>query len=288
MTDSAHGAGPACTTDEVLAKYVEGHVTGDQRVRLEAHLASCDYCCMLVAELLHTADDLDADTVDDPRADESRPVQRKAGPLIVVGGLLAAAAILLFVNIQRSPLEPLVSAVGGERLTIVRPTGGFHYGPLRSTLRGGSTDHLTLRAAEAELRERTTAGSSVDERHALGVAQLLLGNEADSVRTLQSVVADAPDTAAHHADLGAARLSRFLQEGRTEDADAALASLDRALALDSRLPEVQFNRALLLAALGRRDEAIAAWDAYLALDSDSAWAEEARRQRQLLIAPSSR
>jgi hypothetical protein len=290
MTDSPHGAGVACLTDEMLAKYVDGTVTAGERTRVEEHLAACEYCCTLVADTARTADDLaDPAEQEQPAAEVShaRPARSKTRALLVTGGLLAAASILLFLNVQRSPVDSLASVVGDQRLTVVRPTGGFAYGPLRSTLRGGETGNLALRAAEAELRERAARGSVAD-RHALGVAQLLLGQDDDSIHTLEAVVAEAPDTAAHHADLGAARLSRFLQSEQPEDAAAALTALDRALALDPRLPEVQFNRALLLAVLDRRDEAIAAWDAYLALDSTSAWADEARRQRAQLLDPSSR
>jgi tetratricopeptide (TPR) repeat protein len=69
------------------------------------------------------------------------------------------------------------------------------------------------------------------------------------------------------------------------DASAALRSLDEALGLNPALAEAAFNRALLLERLGRRDEALAAWDRYLAIDGASAWAGEARRHRAALLPP---
>ena len=295
MTDSGRAAGAACLDDEALARYIDGGGSAEERRRVEGHLASCADCELLFAEILRVEEDpelagsLSDDAVAPPQATESRlapvvPLRRPPrGILMAAGGLLAAAAAIFIVVLpDRDPLAPLVAAVGEERLTAARPTGGFRYGPLRSTLRGGSADDgLTIRAAEAELRQKAASGTPA-RVHAWGVAQLLAGDTAASVGTLERAAAAAPDVAAYHADLGAARLTQYLESGQEADGIAALDSLDRALALDGTIAEARFNRALLLGALGRTDEARAAWDDYLSRDGNSAWADEARRQREAL------
>jgi CHAT domain-containing protein/tetratricopeptide (TPR) repeat protein len=62
----------------------------------------------------------------------------------------------------------------------------------------------------------------------------------------------------------------------------ALAAATRAIRRDPTLPEAHFNRALIFEALGMRSEARQAWEAYLALDPDSAWSTEARDKLRAL------
>ena len=50
---------------------------------------------------------------------------------------------------------------------------------------------------------------------------------------------------------------------------------DRAWSMEQS-PEIAWNRALARELLEQKQEAIAAWNEYLKLDSDSAWAREAR------------
>ncbi len=295
MPEPVDGMTVGCIDDDTLAAFVDGRLTPAERAQVEAHVATCDDCYTLLAEVLHTADDLEAelpdtlnqrvasaaDVINAPVAAEPPVRQRKA--LIAAGSFLAlAASAIFFLSRPANPLAPLVEIVGSERLTIARPTGGFAYGAIRSPLRAGNAQgRLDVQAEEGRLREKAAAGTTSDV-HAYGVAQLVAGHTAGSILTLEAAAAAAPNVAAYHSDVGAAYLTRLLEQGEARDGAAALASLDRALALDRGSREALFNKGLVLAALGRSVEATDAWNRYLAVDADSPWAGEARRQRDAL------
>ena len=295
MTDSEHGARTTCLDDLTLARYADGGGTPEERRRVQSHLGECDDCYSLLADVVYLNDDQEVAAVpvgavsdDVAQSGERTPAPalrtRGRGRILVGAGALIAAAAAVFVVLLPgdAPLDPLVAAVGSERIIAARPTGGFQYGALRSEMRSGEmSDRLAVKAVEAQLGQQAKSGQLPDV-HAWGVAQLLAGETGSSVRTLEQVAEQAPDVAAYHADLGAARLTLYLEERRDADAAAALQSLDRALTIASSLAEARFNRALLLSALGRGDEARAAWDAYLAVDATSPWADEARRQKNAI------
>jgi tetratricopeptide (TPR) repeat protein len=298
MPEPGNGVTPACLDDDTLAAFVDGRLSPDERAQVESHVAECDDCYTLLAEVLHTADDLEAElpntsnqrapsaasVINLPTAAEPAVQQRKA--LVAAGVFLAlAASAILFLSRPADPLAPMVEIVGAERLTIARPTGGFAFGPVRSPLRSGNApERLDVQAEETRLREKAERGTTSDV-HAYGVAQLVAGRTAAAIRTLEAAAAAAPNVASYHADAGAAYLTRYFEQRDARDAATALASLDRAIALDRSCREALFNRALLLGALGRPAEAIDNWSRYLAVDGDSPWAAEARRQRDALKRP---
>ncbi len=92
----------------------------------------------------------------------------------------------------------------------------------------------------------------------------------EAVNLYQRARAARPDDPDIAANLGAALV-------RTGDFQGALAMFDAALALDPHHASAQYNRALTLAAFGRRDEARAGLQQLLAQQPpDSAWARRAR------------
>ena len=214
----------------------------------------------------------------------------------VAGAVLAAAAaLLLVVRVQPEwwqriagddgsdpRLEKLVAAVGTDRIVEGRLTGGFQYGPLRSTTRSGAeAENLSLLAAAAELETASAASPSTDNLHAYGVAQVLLGRYDEGVRTLEQAAADQPTNGRLQSDLSAAYLARSGTPLGTDDSERALAAAARALQADATLAEARFNRALALERLGLREQAIAAWREATERDR-SAWRDEADRRLKSL------
>ena len=237
----------SCVDDEWLAAYIDGTLSRAEAARVEEHLASCSDCYELLAEVLHSGAELrpaeGQGNTGGTRERHSRPDQNLAGrhapprrlllsrPVYVSGGavLAAAAAILLFVGDRRSPLATIAEVVGTDRLTVARPTGGFEHAPIAGPTRGAdATDAVRLRLRAEIERLREQPSPSLDERHALGVAQMLLGDAAESVTTLTALRTERPDVAEYEADLGAAYITRLQQSGEREDANRALSALDRA------------------------------------------------------------
>lgn len=176
----------------------------------------------------------------------------------------------------RRPISRLVAAVGSERLIDGRLTGGFAYGPSQMRFRssgGLSESNLALLAAAGEIQKAVDAQGRDTDRHAWGVAQLLLGELDGAVRTLEHVRAVSTSTEVA-ADLAAAYLARASGAGFHDDLPRALAASVEA----ADLPEGAFNRAVVLESLGLRAMAADAWRSYLDIDGESPWRAEAERR----------
>lgn len=121
--------------------------------------------------------------------------------------------------------------------------------------------------------------------HATGVAYLVRGGgkgrpSATVTAYFEKALAEAKP------DERAAVLNDFAVALMAQGGDAELA---RALTLleeqwrKDKTPEIAFNRALVLQHMGRDREAVAAWDDYVKLDSNSQWAEDARKQKAWIL-----
>jgi anti-sigma factor RsiW len=276
MADSQPGGFPStCVDAATVAAFVDGVLDPASRARVVAHVATCEDCAELVGEVIRTNDEL-------PVASKGKVLWMRSRGLAAVGGVAAiAASILLFVVNRGAALDPVIAAVGDNRPILARPSGGFHYGPLRSPMRGSSagSDDLALAAAVARLRERATQTNAAGDLHASGVAELVAGNTAGAIDALQAARRLEPDDARVIADLGAAYMTRFVERGDQADANAAVDAFDTALARSPSLKEAWFNKALLLERMNRPAEALTAWSSYLELSDERGWREEATRNR---------
>ncbi len=197
----------------------------------------------------------------------------------VVAGAVAAGWAL---RRSTSPVAVVVDAVGQARTVEARITGGFAFAPLTSPTRRDEPDAVSWRvmAAAGQLQEAVNSSPTAANLHALGVAALQAQRYDEAVLALEDALAADADNAAYQTDLAAAYLARHSQGGPAIDVPKALTAADRAVRLDPRLPEAQFNRALALSALHLRHEGTGAWDAYLqAFGQEAGWSDEARRRR---------
>lgn len=204
-----------------------------------------------------------------------------SGSFISVAIVFAAAVSFLLPLQSRisadAPMAALVSASSPERRTVEpRLSGGFPWAPFRSVTRGGSSDDHALAAAigttVAKVRGDTTPGA----RHAAGVAELLGSEPRDAVTSLTAAAKESNDPAIW-SDLAAAYLVTASRYEEPELLSDALAASDRALAIDPQFTEALFNRSLIIERIGLKDDARDAWTRYLASDSTSSWAGEARQ-----------
>lgn len=294
MPDLNHGGRPAgCPSEDALAAYLDGACPADRRADISAHLAHCDRCYELVAEVMH-AQEADASAgvdqasvgEDDDAPPAPLPWPRRRAMVMATAGLAAAAALVVAVLIPgATPYERrisgLVDAVGEERIYEGRLTGGFQYGPLRTPTRSAAApygDNMALAAAAGDLQKRAQADPSASNLHAFAVAALLVGSVDQAVATLENAAAAGDPQAGLQSDLAAAYIARARNAGRDDDWPRAVQAAETALELDPSLREASYNRAVALTGLGLREQAMEAWRQYLQLDPGSPWAEAARAE----------
>jgi len=221
----------------------------------------------------------------------------------VIGGLVASGLLLAAEHRREgSELRRLAAAVGPHRVTRARLTGGFAYAPCDTVAPNDSLvvglvcrnasprqwpQYRQLSKLAGTMRGAVASGEiDASRRHAAGSWDVVWGSLDEAIDELRAAARVEPTNARIQSDLAAALLARA---GRNQDPQSILdayTSADRAVALDPRLPEARFNRALALEWLQLRRDAMAAWSSYLALDDGSPWADEARtHQRFLGVSP---
>lgn len=279
-----------CPGAERLAAFAEGGLTGSEKDRIQRHLLICEECYAVVVETARMAD---VWTAARPR----RTWAVSAAAAVAILGIAAAA--WMGGSWWRAPSAPaplsrlsgVLSAFGPTRLTEGRLSLTPTWAPSRELRRSGE-DAKRRRARTMELAAlaaqiETLAGeqASPENLHALGLAQLALGDLDEAVATLERAQTASPRDTRIGSDLAAALLERGLRHDRAEDIARSLSTSEEALELDAALPEARFNRALSLEALNVRRQALAAWQAYLEVDSTSPWADEARSRMEALRQP---
>ena len=284
-----------CLEAEVLAAYVDHGLSLAERSRVDAHLASCPPCMAMLAGVVRTveavADLLPAGGV---AVEATSRIDRRS-----IAGMLTAAAAVFVVLAGPALLKPwldrdtglvrLADSVEGERSVLGRLTGGFPHAPLGVPSAGGQGG----RAAEADrivliagkIRESFGERETPSRLHTLGVEQLLAGRYDDAAAALLAAAREQPNNARYVSDVAAVQLERARLGLRPDDLPRALASADRARRLDPALREAWFNRALAATALSLNSQAKQAWVDYLARDSASPWATEARQRLDELSKP---
>ena len=159
-----------------------------------------------------------------------------------------------------------------------RLTGGFAYAPVRGPVRGANDISLSpdVRIAIAEIEKQYAA------KPVAAAAALVSGDANRAILILEAQSQLRPNDPKILSDLAAAYLARAARTASTDDASRALAAANRALEIDRLMPEALFNRALALQMSGMTEDARIAWQAYLAVDDRSGWADEARARLRIL------
>jgi hypothetical protein len=271
--------GGTCPSLETIGAFVDGRFKDRERETIADHLATCETCYFVFAEAARTR-------VNTQSKGAVVPFRPRRMTWQVMGGLAAAATIVLAVNLwgprgggDRQALDDLVAAVGTARTFEARLTGGFAYAPVRGPVRGpNDTANLSpdVRIAIAEIEKQHPAEPIA------ATAALVGGDAGRAIRILEAASKANPDDAKILNDLSAAYLTQASLTNNTADASRALAMANRALEIDRLMPEALFNRALALEASALREDARAAWQAYLTIDDRSGWADEARARLRIL------
>lgn len=258
-------------SNEMLAAYIEGHLSPDERRAVEAVLAADPDSYAWLVDAVALARELPPDEPTALPDVRHEPIRRR-WPLAMAALATAALLALLLrgaVTLPSSPEQHLAALVVEAGTPAIEPwlSGGFQVSG-RPTMRGGGDGRpstaLLARVVDLERAAVRTPSPAVD--HALGVALLVAGGagRAEAIVRLQAAAAADPRPA-YLSDLAAAYLERAIRTGAASDAEQALPLTTRALAVAPRLPEALYNRALALQTLNRLEDANAAWAAFLAV-----------------------
>jgi tetratricopeptide (TPR) repeat protein len=257
---------------EDLGRFVEGTLSDPERAVVVDHIADCDDCRMLV--------------VDAAEFTEPAKVERHSTRWMGVAASLMLVAMIgtLTYRQYRDPLAAVKKTyVKVENRPLEGRLSGFGYVP-RHNNRGAKAEvsDLNVYAMKADAGDAAELkGDSAKILHARGIGLLLKGEDPKaSIAPLRAAAERDPNNATYQSDLAASLIAAGPDDKPM--LEQAVAACDRALRIDPRSPDALFNRAKALEALERPDEAVAAYDHYLEVDSSSRWADEARRNADLL------
>jgi len=258
---------------EDLGRFVEGTLDDAARAALVEHIADCDECRMVVVDTSEFVE----------------PIAAHSGRrwlLPVAAAILVAVGGALLWTTSRNLLTPVIQASSHlhSRSVDGRLTG-FTYVE-RITTRSGN-DEESPDPAQWQLDGEL--GSILDRQgtdprtlHAKGIALLVkskpTAEEKKQAVALLQEAATKEQKASNLSDLAVA----LIATGTTDNLERAIDVCNRALQINDRSAEALFNRAKALQFLGRTKEAIEAYQEYLAVDSSSPWADEARKNIDVL------
>jgi tetratricopeptide (TPR) repeat protein len=273
----------ACLDAELLASYIDGRTTPEERTTVEAHVAQCEDCYFAFSETVRALQAQPTDNAGKIGPPSDR--WRRWLPL-VASGLAAAAALVIVLQIYgpgahvqskdslQVALSELDAAAGPYRRVEPRLTITTTYRQLEPALRSAvppAEPPLALREAALQVEMAARAnGPGVAEQRALAAMYLTTGRPQRAAEVL-APMASSRD-AGQLNDLAAALLALSTDDdvGRARDL------LERAVRLDPNRVEAWFNLGLAAERSGQPDRAMEAWTRALALDSTSGWAGEAR------------
>ena len=134
-----------------------------------------------------------------------------------------------------------------------------------------------------------TGASSIDSIRASALIDLRWHDQSPAgldraIASLEEVVRRAPTDSVALNDLAVAYLAQAERDQQLGPLLRSLDAIERAQAVNTEMPAVLFNRALILERLKLVESAQRAWKRYLTIERKSAWRDEARERLQSLEA----
>lgn len=262
-------ATPRHPTDQTMAAFVDGRLAPGEIAAVASHLRDCAECRHVASETARFSRE-----EEEEEAPRTKPLWWLAAAAAVIAGIVA---LLVFRRGADTPIAQLAAASPRDHRYLEARLSGFPWAPLTAHTRGGAHPNpadLKLAGAAGTVLETSEAHRDRESRHATGVAYLLVDRTDDGIVALAAATDGSRDARAWN-DLAAARYQEAIEKSPAQLPEA-LSAVDRALALDPRLAEARFNRALILERLGMTDQARQAWQSYLDADPRSQWSAEAR------------
>jgi tetratricopeptide (TPR) repeat protein len=200
------------------------------------------------------------------------PVAATAMAAVIVG-------IVAWPAWQLHQVNELTLEAYAEKRQIDFQLPGAPYTPNRRERGAGSERPAALAEAESIAAEQLESHPG-DPRWlaARGRIDLLAGDYGTAIERLELALAKLPDSETVQIDLAAA----YYQRAQTDDYQKAYDLLSKVLSKKPDSAAALYNRALAAQGLKFRGKAVEDWNHYLRLDSNGSWADEARRQLQVL------
>jgi CHAT domain-containing protein len=211
-----------------------------------------------------------------------------AAAVIVIGLGLGISRIISPSEVSKG-LTALAYAYRDQRPLEAR-ISGFGYASA-STTRGDepNVDWTARKLAENVLLEAVLNHPNAATHHAAGRLYLAEKKFEDAIKEFDEALKTDPNNAQLHSDYGAALFEYSLDLRSNDESGASVEALARslehlnhALALDPKLHEALFNRALLHERMMLVERAIEDWRAYIEHDASGPWADEARQHLSIL------
>lgn len=240
----------------MIAAFIDGRLEGEERQTAIEHLSNCSEC----RDVFQTANEYEEMTASDRRS-WLIPAAFAAAAAIA-GAVFLGPAIDKYQRPRNLKALHAGTAELPERVMSARPSIDMAY---KGVFRG-SEDKLppsALLTPAANLEEAARKRPTAENLHAAGIAYLLIDDDEAALESLQRAARLSTPSAALLNDLAAAYYE-------TRDEANAKATIDRAWQLE-KIPVIAWTRAVIL-------DSEQAWKDYLALDSISEWAEEAKLQ----------
>jgi CHAT domain-containing protein len=299
LTDDSFFEELLIAEDELIDSYLSGGLTEKEKERFENHFLATDerQRKLRFARALkryvstESAAATDSTVKKSPRwlssikAFFSSPLRVAASLLIVLALGLVVWRVFIYQSDLSKGLLALKTAYRDQRPVEAR-LSQLDYAPLDPTRGGGpeKIDNPFRKRAERYLSAAADDNPGAVSEHALGLFYLTELKFDEAISHLQKALKANENDAQLQSDLGAAllekgKLDRLNREdGKSlEELAESLEHLNRALALNDSLPDALFNRALCHQYMLLPEQAADDWRKYLEKDSQSPWAEEARK-----------
>ena len=196
--------------------------------------------------------------------------------------VLLAAGIGLYFRLHSDSSETLIQEAYAQQRTVEMRIPGARYGPIQAQRAGGRSQISQPRALlEAAVQIKRGLEKRPDDPELLrekAEADLLNWNYQAALETLNHADRLKSSWFAVRVDMATAYFERAEATANPADYEAGLQSLGEAIRLKPDDPAALFNRAILYERLYFYGRAVADWEAFLKIEKDPGWRNEAEQR----------
>lgn len=272
--------------DELINDFVFGKLNNEDKLNFEKtlennsdRLAKVKVTHSLREKIISRSTEEKVSFIDSLKAFFRQPIYAGGIALLIIAILIGA--ILIIRSPNNSELAELKNIYKENRPTESR-ISEFDYAPFevtRSVETQTDAEKRKLKIIESDLLKMVDSNPTANNHNALGVFYLSQRKYLEAIKELEESLKIEPNNARFHNDLGVALFESgkskkeidFLVLGRASE------EFSKSLELKPDFLEALFNKALSLQELNVPQRAKEYWQRYLQIDSNSKWADEARK-----------